>query len=230
MWKTVLAGTAAFAIAGSSLAFAQQRDDDRAGPNPERHWQPSAEDIGASTDARIAALKAGLELTPEQEKTWPALETALRNLEGLRAGRMAARRDKQLPPNRIERLRREADAMTSTGAALRQLADAEEPFLNSLSDEQKRRFFFFVRSRRDMEFGRFARDFGGPRGREESRGPRGQFDGWPGRGDGDRPDREEWRERSDRQGMDWRGRGLDEPRGGHGWRDRRYGDLDSDND
>jgi zinc resistance-associated protein len=29
-------------------------------------WQPSAEDMKAFTDARIAALKAGLELTPER--------------------------------------------------------------------------------------------------------------------------------------------------------------------
>jgi hypothetical protein len=36
----------------------------------------SAEDFAAFTDARIAALKSGLQLKPTQEKKWFALETA----------------------------------------------------------------------------------------------------------------------------------------------------------
>ena len=38
----------------------------------------SAEDFAAFTDARIAALKSGLQLKPTQEKKWFALETVLR--------------------------------------------------------------------------------------------------------------------------------------------------------
>jgi hypothetical protein len=34
----------------------------------------------AFTDARIAALKTALRLTPEQEKNWPAVEQALRDI------------------------------------------------------------------------------------------------------------------------------------------------------
>ena len=41
-------------------------DDQDNGPN----WRPSADDITAFMDARIAALKAGLRLTPDQ--AWPA--------------------------------------------------------------------------------------------------------------------------------------------------------------
>jgi len=36
--------------------------------------------IKAFTDARIAALRAGLQLTPDQEKNWPPFEQALRDL------------------------------------------------------------------------------------------------------------------------------------------------------
>ena len=65
MWKTVLAGSTALAIAGATLAYAQQGPGGR---DIAPHWQPSAEDISAFGDARIAALHAGLKLTAEQEK------------------------------------------------------------------------------------------------------------------------------------------------------------------
>ena len=82
MWKSVLAGTSALAIAGATLAYAQS------GPpefNRAQRWRPSAEDVAAFGDARIAALHAGLKLSAEQEKSWPALESALRDLAKLRA-------------------------------------------------------------------------------------------------------------------------------------------------
>jgi zinc resistance-associated protein len=262
--KTIFAGTTALVLAGASLVYAQQRqqnpgdqsegaaeqsqgqrDPDRNGPARlprDRLADLSREEGAAFLSARIAALKAGLELTPEQEKNWPAFEAALRNMDGLRANRRAARRDDQLPPNRIERMRREADALTNTGTALRQLADAEEPLLNSLNEAQKRRFFFLARMERRGELGGFAgRDFGGPRGPDEGRGPRDQIDGWPGRRDGDRSDRDERRERGFAGRPDWRGpRGPDDPRDRDAWPDRRgpgltngadgYGDRDRDDD
>ena len=92
MWKTVLAATAAVAIAGTTLVYGQQRFNDAgAGPDGPRHWRPSAEDIGAFTDARVAALKAGLKLTVDQEKNWPAFEQAYRELAKLRSDRMERR-------------------------------------------------------------------------------------------------------------------------------------------
>jgi len=75
MKKTILAGTVALALIGSGAAFAQQAPS-RDAPQ----WRPSAEDIAALTDARIAALKAGLKLSANQEKNWPAVETAIRDL------------------------------------------------------------------------------------------------------------------------------------------------------
>src|SRR5439155_23574335 len=56
--------------AGQQGAGQQEPGRDRMG------WRPSAEDVAAFTDARIAGLKAGLKLTPEQEKNWPAVEAA----------------------------------------------------------------------------------------------------------------------------------------------------------
>ena len=68
----------------SSTVLAAPPDvSEDAGPH---HPKFSAEDFAAFTDARIAALKAGLRLTPAQEKNWPALETALREQAKERGG------------------------------------------------------------------------------------------------------------------------------------------------
>src|SRR5262249_40724157 len=101
----------------------------------------SQEDRAAFTDARIAAMKAGLRLTPDQEKNWPAFETALRDIAKARQERVAARRqDEPRAADPVERLRRQADALTKAGANLKRLADAQEPLYQSLDDSQKRRF------------------------------------------------------------------------------------------
>jgi hypothetical protein len=139
MWKTVLAGSTALAIAGATLAYAQQGSDNR---DFAPRWRPSAEDIGAMGDARIAALHAGLKLSAEQEKNWPPVEAALRDLAKQRADRFAARASADRPKERdlIERLTLRADYMTQHGASLKKLADAAAPLYKSLDDGQKHRF------------------------------------------------------------------------------------------
>ena len=87
MWKAVLAGTTALVIAGSSLVYAQQREG---GADPGRR-QPNVEDMRAFAEARLAAFKAGLMLTPEQERNWPAFEQAARELGKQRFDRISAR-------------------------------------------------------------------------------------------------------------------------------------------
>ena len=82
MWKIVLAGSTALAIAAGTFAYAQQGQDGR---DFAPRWRPSAEDISALSDARIAALHAGLKLNAEQEKNWPPVEAALRDLAEQRA-------------------------------------------------------------------------------------------------------------------------------------------------
>jgi zinc resistance-associated protein len=145
MWKTVLAATAAVAITGSSLVYGQQFGD----AARSHHWRPSAEDISAFIDARVAALKAGLELTPDQQKNWPAFEQAYRDLAKLRADRLKARLeqggDRANNINPIERMQKRADALNARGAALKRLADAAGPLYQSLDDAQKHRFLLLSR-------------------------------------------------------------------------------------
>jgi zinc resistance-associated protein len=136
MWKAIVVGTAALAIAGTSLVYAQQRGGFDGGPRP--HF--TNEDMRAFGEARLAALKAGLALTPEQEKNWSAFEHAARDYGKLRLDRMSAMRDAPPSTDPVERLRQRAAAMSDAGAALKKLADATDPLYKSLDESQKRRF------------------------------------------------------------------------------------------
>src|SRR5262249_50471160 len=105
-----------------------------------QRWRPSAEDLRAFGEARLAALKAGLTLTPDQAPNWPAFEQAARDLAKKRIDRRIAMRHAAASNDPVERLRRRATAMSDTGAALKKLADATEPLYKSLDENQKRRF------------------------------------------------------------------------------------------
>jgi hypothetical protein len=111
---------------------------------PNTHQTLSADDKAAFLDARVAALKAGLRLSPAQEKTWAALETTLRDVTNARAARIAEWRktgdDRLQHPDTIERLRRGAKRLTYRGADLEKVADAAKPLYDTLDDGQKRRF------------------------------------------------------------------------------------------
>ncbi|WOJ91609.1 Spy/CpxP family protein refolding chaperone (plasmid) [Methylocapsa polymorpha] len=142
----------------SSVLAAPPEPSERAGAH---HPRFSAEDFAAFTDAHIAALKAGLKLTPAQEKNWPALETTLREQAKAHAALAAEWRDGVEEPHErsgeprerteerrdvIEGLRQRAKHLTarSTELAARsteleKLAEAAKPLYDSLNDAQKRR-------------------------------------------------------------------------------------------
>src|SRR5258708_32816763 len=122
MWKALIAGTTVLTIAGSTLAFAQQ-------PAPaERphHSQLTADDIAAFTDARIAALKTALRLTPEQEKNWPAVEQALRDISKERLALRAGRGTHRHPVRATGRPPRLADALCARARRARRVVGAAE--------------------------------------------------------------------------------------------------------
>jgi len=59
----------AFLVTASSLAHAQA---------PSASARSNAADVGTLTDMQINLVKAALQLTPDQEKYWPAIEEAIR--------------------------------------------------------------------------------------------------------------------------------------------------------
>src|ERR1700686_2055937 len=112
-----------------------RRSADGPGASSERS-RPTLDDMRAFADARLAALHAGLGLTPDQEKNWPAFEQAAREMAKLRLDRIAAtdtRRDQQpRSSDPADRMHRRAAMMTETGATLKKVADAIDPLYKSL--------------------------------------------------------------------------------------------------
>ena len=161
MKKAILAGVAAVAILGSSAVYAQHRYH--------QHHRMSTEDRAAFVDAKIAAVKAGLQLTPDQEKLWPPVETAVRDFAKQRLAQANARaserdarraeRDQKGPQDRapgdkaaadenrdpVARLRDRADRMAENAAGLKKIADAADPLYKTLDDGQKRRLTALTR-------------------------------------------------------------------------------------
>jgi zinc resistance-associated protein len=160
MWKTVLAGAAAMVILGSSAVYAQDRAAPTSGARDVARWQPSVEDISAFTDARVAALKAGLKLTPGQEKNWPAFEQAYRDLAKARADQMRTfreqRQSNQAGTDYLSRLQHRADALIARGNALKSFAAAAAPLYQSLDEAQKHRFAALSRAMGPRHVHRFA--------------------------------------------------------------------------
>ena len=170
MLKRVITATAVLAIAGSTIVYAQQRS----GADGLGHWghrgghhhRLSPADRAAFTDARIAALKAGLELTPDQQKNWPAFEQALRDLAQLRMQRVEARQARRQQEQTAQqgqgqhdpfnRLEHRANNMAKTSAALKKVADAGAPLYTSLTDAQKERFKMLSRMLRPHPRARLA--------------------------------------------------------------------------
>ena len=135
-------------FAGGSFAIA---DDST---QRQQHDRFSPEDRAAFLDARIAALKAGLALNAEQEKNWPPLESAMRDLAKQRAERFAAWReqrtggeDEDAEVSPIDRLTRASERLSARAADFGKLAAAAKPLYDSLDDSQKRRFAVLFRSR-----------------------------------------------------------------------------------
>ena len=140
MKNVFLAGVAALAIAGTTMVYAQNRSWHH------EHARMSPEDRAAFADARIAAVHAGLKLTPDQEKLWPPLEAAVRDFAKQRIDRANARMtaDKDgakdaKADDPVARLRERADRMTASGTALKKIADAADPLYKTRDDGQKRR-------------------------------------------------------------------------------------------
>lgn len=178
MKKAFLAGVAALVIAGSSAVYAEHYR-----PWFHEHARFSPEDRAAFADARIAGVKAGLKLTPDQEKLWPPVEAAVRDFAKLRIDRANARinaakddtGDAQKPDDPVARLRDRADNMATTAAAMKRIADAADPLYKTLDDSQKRRLGILTH-------------IGGRMGGEGWRHHGFGRDGGPGRGMG--PDRD----------------------------------------
>jgi len=100
------------------------------------------------TDARVGM--AALQLTPDQQKYWPAVEEAIRARAKNRQARME--RVAELPDSSqveavrdrdpVELMQRRAEILSQRATDLKKLADAWEPLYKTLSADQKKRMAF----------------------------------------------------------------------------------------
>jgi hypothetical protein len=143
--RNLAVATTAVLIAASPLAYAAETSSGTVGMT-----HPTAADLNSLTDARVAMTKAALQLTPDQEKYWPAVEDAIRaraknrfarlerRAELRDSGPMEALRDH----SPIELMQRRAEALTQRAADIKKLADAWEPLYKTLTPDQKKRMAF----------------------------------------------------------------------------------------
>ena len=141
--KIAVAATAV--LLATPLAYAAETSSATVGM---RHL--SAADLNALTDARVGIIKAALQLTPEQEKYWPAVEEAIRaraKNRQARLERVAELRDSGpmevvRERNPVELMQRRAEILNQRAADLKKLADAWEPLYKTLTPDQKKRMAF----------------------------------------------------------------------------------------
>jgi Tfp pilus assembly protein PilN len=143
MMKIVVAGATALFLTASPIAYAQ---------TPSATLERlNAADKNTLMDLRIDLVKAALQLTPDQEKYWPAVESAIRaRAEDRKArlakisetvGRRADQSSVELMRGRdpIAFLQRRSEALAQRSADLDKLAEAWQPLYKTFSPEQRQR-------------------------------------------------------------------------------------------
>ncbi len=94
------------------------------------------------TDARIGVVKAVLQLTPEQQRYWPAVEEAIRaRAEGRyhRLSTVVGHLQQRGDVDPVALMRARADSLGQRSAELKRLADAWQPLYQALGPDQKER-------------------------------------------------------------------------------------------
>jgi uncharacterized ferritin-like protein (DUF455 family) len=144
MIKKIAVAATAVLITASPLAYAAETSSTVGMTHP-----VTGADLNALTDARVAMIKAALQLTPDQEKYWPAIEDAIRASAKNRQARwerVAELRDNTSVAlnqrNPIEMMQRRAQSLTQRAADLTKVANAWDPLYKTLSDDQKKRMAF----------------------------------------------------------------------------------------
>ncbi|MGD0723134.1 MAG: Spy/CpxP family protein refolding chaperone [Roseiarcus sp.] len=135
-----VAGLATTTLAAPGFAAYDGPDAAQLQRLQERHAQ--------ALDAHLAAMKAGLNLSADQEKNWLPFEAAIRDAEKARADRWRKAHDRMAQgerPSPIERMSIMAGHLEKMAAQLQAVADAGKPLYDSLSEVQKRDFVPLMR-------------------------------------------------------------------------------------
>ena len=140
MRNGMISVAAALFIVGAPASYAQQAPSSP-GDTRESGRLGQAE-FKMLTDIWVGVIKAALQLTPEQEKLWPAVEEAIRARSEMRYSRLTAMRERMNQTRGVDPVqlyRQRSDVLAERAASLRKLADAWQPLYQSLSPDQKTR-------------------------------------------------------------------------------------------
>jgi arginyl-tRNA synthetase len=138
MWKAALVGALALTATGS---FVSAQDLASNGAGHRYSLQSADGGATAEVDAKIAQAKATLRLTAEQERHWPRVAVALRevavrqnNVEEASAGGF------------VQRMKTRAGEFVLNASSIKRLVSAAQPLIKSLDEEQKQRALTMARS------------------------------------------------------------------------------------
>ncbi|WP_158817049.1 Spy/CpxP family protein refolding chaperone [Methylocapsa sp. S129] len=142
MRKLLLASVALAGLASATFALNAFAGDAPTAPDAAQ-TQRMMDNHAVLLEAHLAGMKAGLKLTAEQEKNWPAFESAIRDAakahaEGWR--QMHEHMDGGERPSPIEHMTKMSEHLQKMSAELKMVADAGKPLYDSLDDSQKRHF------------------------------------------------------------------------------------------
>jgi hypothetical protein len=142
MKRTILGALAALAISASAFALTAAAEGDQH-PSPADRMERWAADRGTILDAKLAGMKAGLQLTLDQEKLWGAFESAVKDAAKARGDALqqmmeAHEQGEHMSP--IDRLDAMAERLSQGATDIKKIAAAARPLYASLDDSQKHKF------------------------------------------------------------------------------------------
>lgn len=143
MWKAAFTGAVLLVITGSG-AFAQT-------PTLQASYQPPSRVASGELETGIARFKSALRLTPDQEKHWPRVESALREI-----ARNSDQAEGGEQRGMLRRIGSRATEMVLSAAAVKRLVSAAQPLMKTLDETQKSKAIQIARA---MGFGSVAARF-----------------------------------------------------------------------
>lgn len=154
MRKLILITVAAAALAGPTFAYNALAAPGDAPGGQSMHAM--AEDREFMLDARLAGMKAELQLTPDQARLWAPFEAAIRyaakaHMDAMRAMHEGMRQEMQggERPSPIERMDKMSEHLAMASAEIKMIADAARPLFDSLDEMQKHHFGALLMSLRE---------------------------------------------------------------------------------
>jgi hypothetical protein len=130
MCKAGLAAIVALVIGSSSVLAGDFESESR---------MQAVKNEASMTIAQISRLKSVLKLSAEQERLWPAIEVAFREIK-------ESQEEAGTAQGFVQRVKNKAASVGLNALAMRRLAAAAYPLIRTLTEEQKQSGLVFARS------------------------------------------------------------------------------------